>query len=126
MGAQCKNLSRIRSNNSTDTISHTDASWLLAVTFAGLGSGFVMLILTLSMVNAILLCTLGILVVWPLSRNKKDNNQFALESIGIYYASAIVGVTVGWASTFGTGLPVGSIEGSLVLANILAFIAAFH
>ena len=110
-------MPQIRSEPSSDTISHADASWLLAVTFAGLGTGFVMLILTLSMVNAILLCAIGILVVWPLSRNKKGN-RFALQSSGIYYAASIVGISIGWASTFGTGLPVGSIYGFIVLLRI--------
>ena len=105
---QEKKLSQTKPESSTDTISHGDASWLLAVTFAGLGTGFVLLILTLSMANAIVLCAAGILIVWPLSRNKKGN-QFALQSSGIYYAACIAGVTVGWASTFGTGLPVDGI-----------------
>ncbi len=98
------------SETTHDTISREEASWLLAVTFAGLGAGFVLLILTLSMVNAIGLCALGILIVWPLARNKNTNNQFVFRSVGIYLASCVVGVVVGWSSTFGTGLPVVSIN----------------
>ena len=105
-------MSAIKSEGTGDIISRADASWLLAVTFAGLGAGFVMLILTLSMINAIILCALGVVFVWPLAKGKKGN-QFALQSTGIYVASSIAGVAVGWASTFGTGLPVVSIHGVL-------------
>ena len=91
------------------SISRAEASWLLAVTFAGLGTGFIMLILTLSMLNAVALCALGMMFVWPLAKNKNKDSHFALKSSGIYFASCIVGVAVGWSSTFGTGLPVVSV-----------------
>jgi hypothetical protein len=87
------------------TVTRTEASWLLVATFAGLGTGFILLILTLSMVYSVVLSSLGILFVWFLARNDKGDG-FALQAAGIYFVSSVIGVMVGWGSTFGTGLPV--------------------
>lgn len=103
-------MSEINSNNAAHheengTMTHKEASWLLAVTFTGLGTGFILLILTLSMVYSAILCATGLLVVWPLARTVKGTD-FAMQASFIYFASAIVGIAVGWGATFGTGLPV--------------------
>jgi hypothetical protein len=97
-------LSEIESGKN-EAISHKEVSWLLAVTFAGLGTGFILLILTLSMVYAILLGSVGVLIVWPLARSEKGAS-FALNATAIYFVSSVIGAAVGWGSTMGTGLPV--------------------
>jgi len=90
------------------TTNSKEISWLLGATFAGLGTGFIMLILTLSLIYAIALCAFGILVVWPLASAEKGKD-FALQATGVYFTAAVIGVGVGWGSTIGTGLPVASI-----------------
>jgi hypothetical protein len=101
-------LSEIAPESDEIVLGRKEVSWLLGVTFAGLGTGFVLLILTLSTIYAIVLCSFGVLIVWPLAKKEKGGG-FALNATGIYLISAIVGVAVGWGSTFGTGLPVGNI-----------------
>jgi hypothetical protein len=106
------------SDNENQNISHKEVSWLLGVTFAGLGTGFILLILTLSMIYAVILCSLGILIVLPLARNEKGND-FAMQAVAIYFVSGVIGVVVGWGSTFGTGLPLTSILSQISLIIFL-------
>ncbi len=101
-------MSKVEPTPDEIAIGREEVSWLLGVTFAGLGTGFVLLILTLSTVYSIVLCSFGVLIVWPLAKKEKGGG-FAINATGIYLVSAIVGVAVGWGSTFGTGLPVVSI-----------------
>jgi len=104
-------LSEIKSEG---VITRTEASWLLVATFAGLGTGFILLILTLSMVYSVVLSSIGILFVWFLARNEKGDG-FALQAAGIYFVSSVIGALVGWGSTVGTGLPVVStIQSALI------------
>jgi hypothetical protein len=100
-------MSEIESGKN-EAISRKEVCWLLAVTFAGLGTGFILLILTLSMLYAVILCSIGILIVWPLARNEKGD-EFALHATAIYFVSSVIGVAVGWGSTMGTGLPVDTV-----------------
>jgi hypothetical protein len=99
-------MAEIDSRRSIDgVVTRTEASWLLVATFAGLGTGFIMLILTLSIIYAITLSSIGVLIVWFLARNEKGDG-FALQTAGIYFVSTVIGTAVGWGSTIGTGLPV--------------------
>ena len=109
-------MAEINSQSDIDgVITRTEASWLLVATFAGLGTGFIMLILTLSMVYSVVLSSIGILIVWLLARNEKGDG-FALQAAGIYFVSSVIGVVVGWGSTIGTGLPVVStVQGLWIL-----------
>jgi len=101
-------LSESEADPRSENMSRKEVSWLLGVTFAGLATGFILLILTLSMVYAIVLCSVGAVIVWPLARSERGDS-FALNATAIYFVSAVIGVAVGWGSTIGTGLPIASI-----------------
>lgn len=80
-------------------------SWLLATVFAGLGTGFIAFWVTLSAVNSGVLGLVASLVVWPITRNFGGNN-FATKAVLIYLLAVAIGIGVGFASDFGTGVPV--------------------
>jgi hypothetical protein len=102
-------MPEINSGSSIDgVVTRAEASWLLVATFAGLGTGFIMLILTLSMIYSVVLSSVGVVIIWFLARNEKGKG-FALQAAGIYFVSAVIGTVVGWGSTVGTGLPVVSL-----------------
>jgi uncharacterized membrane protein len=86
-------------------IRREDASFIIATFFAGLGAGFVVFWLTLSITHSILFCAVGVPLVWFVGRNMKGIEMINQAMI-IYFVSAIIGVGVGFASSFGTGIPV--------------------
>ncbi len=81
------------------------SSWLIAVIFAGLGAGFIAFWVTLSFVYAEGLCAIGAILVWPLAGTIKRPG-FSRDATIIYLIATAIGIGVGFASSFGTGVPV--------------------
>jgi hypothetical protein len=80
-------------------------SILLSVTFAGLGTGFIAFWLTLTFLYSGLLCAMGGLIVWALVRGMKGED-FATRSFVLFFISALIGIGVGYGSSFGSGVPI--------------------
>lgn len=80
-------------------------SWMIAVLFAALGTGFILFWMTLDILTAGILSAIISLAVWPLSRSK-GGKDFASKAVALFFVAAIIGVLVGLGSSAGTGLPV--------------------
>ena len=86
-------------------IRREDGSFLIASVFVGLGTGFIAFWLTLSIVYSATICAFGIPVVWFVARDVRKI-QLTNQAMIVYFISALVGIGVGFASSFGTGMPV--------------------
>lgn len=77
---------------------------MIAVVFAGMGTGFIAFWVTLSMLNSSALSAIISLFVWPISRDKVGRD-FATKATILFFAATIIGILVGFASSIGSGLP---------------------
>ena len=82
-----------------------EPSWLIAAIFSGLGAGFIAFWVTLSPVYAEGICAIGAILVWPLA-GKVGRPGFANRATIVYLVATVIGIGVGFASSFGTGVPV--------------------
>jgi Flp pilus assembly protein TadB len=93
------------SNSKQGESTKREHSLLLTACFAGLGTGFITFWLTLTLLYSGILCAFGAPLVWILVRDMKGSD-FADRSLMIYLISALIGIGVGLASSFGSGLPI--------------------
>jgi hypothetical protein len=82
-----------------------EPSWLIATLFAGMGVGFIAFWVTLSLVYAEGLSAIGAIFVWPLAKGLGFKG-FETRATLVYLVATIIGVGVGVASSFGSGMPV--------------------
>ncbi len=78
---------------------------MIAAVFAGMGIGFIAFWVTLSFVYAEGLSALGAVFVWPLSKSV-GSKDFEKRATVVYLVATVIGVGVGFASSFGTGVPI--------------------
>lgn len=93
-------------NGEPTSITRQKQSWMLAATFAGMGTGFIAFWVTLVILNAGILCAIISLIAWPISRDKGGQN-FATKTTILFFLATVIGILVGLGSSVGTGLPVG-------------------
>ena len=94
-------------NNNADEgeLDRSAHSILLSVTFAGLGTGFIAFWVTLNFLYSGLLCGFGGLIVLGFVRGMRGD-EFATRSFALFLISGIIGIGVGFATSFGTGMPI--------------------
>jgi hypothetical protein len=86
-------------------LARKEPSWLVATTFAGLATGFITFWLTLVVAYSIILSSTGALIVWFFARGL-GGEEFAERATVIFLVSIVIGVSVGVASSFGSGVPI--------------------
>jgi hypothetical protein len=105
MAKTSKNDPSSKNTGGKGELRREDVSLFIAIVFAGLGCGFVLFWLTLSFLYSFVLSFLGIPVIWFAAKSTRGNGIMS-QAIIIYIISVAIGIGVGFASSFGTGVPV--------------------